>query len=141
MKTSKIDEPLANTPQVDAFMLKLNHPLKDVLEALRQIILNTDPEIGEHIKWNAPSFLYTGEMKPFNPKDYKRYIIVTNFFKKDCIRLVFPSGAKVDDKSGLLQGDFTDGRRIAMFYSLEDVQSRSKDLRRVIVEWLQLVEK
>jgi hypothetical protein len=30
-------------------------------------------------------------------------------------RLVFPSGAKVKDASGLLEGDYADGRRLAMF--------------------------
>ncbi len=39
---------------------------------LRNIILSTDKEIGERIKWNNPSFYYTGEMKPFDPKEYKR---------------------------------------------------------------------
>lgn len=41
---------LADTPGVDAYMQKLDHPLKNVLEALRQMILSVDPELGEHIK-------------------------------------------------------------------------------------------
>ena len=44
--------------------------------ALREVILTTDASIGEEIFWNAPTFFYTGEMKPFDPKEYKRYIIV-----------------------------------------------------------------
>jgi len=31
-------------------------PLSDVVEALRRVILKTDGEIGEEIKWNAPTF-------------------------------------------------------------------------------------
>jgi hypothetical protein len=50
-------------------MQGLKHPLADVVEALRRIILSTDREIGEEVKWNAPTFFYAGEMKPFNPKD------------------------------------------------------------------------
>jgi len=65
-----------------------------VVEALRQLILSTDPEIGEEVKWNAPTFFYSGEMRSFDPKEYKRYLIVFNLFKQDCIRLVFPSGCK-----------------------------------------------
>nr|WP_294950340.1 DUF1801 domain-containing protein [uncultured Mucilaginibacter sp.] len=140
MKTAK-QEILANTLEVDAFMQKLSHPMKDVLQALRELILLTDSQIGEHIKWNAPSFLYTGEMAPFNPKEYKRYIIVSNFFKKDCIRLVFPSGAKVMDTSGLLEGNYADGRRLAQFYSLQDVEAKKANLQRIIKIWLQLLEK
>lgn len=92
----------SESDKVDAYMKVLNHPLSDVVEALRQIISKTDLEIGEEIKWNVPTFFYTGEMKPFNPKEYKRYLVVFNLFKKDCIRLVFWGGAKANDTSGFL---------------------------------------
>lgn len=127
--------------KVDAYMSRLKHPLAKVVEDLRQIILSTDEEIGEEIKWNAPTFFYAGKMKPTNPKEYRRYIVVFNLFKQDCIRLVFPSGAKVKDASGLLQGDYADGRRLAMFYSSKDVKSKAKALRAVITQWLKLLEK
>jgi hypothetical protein len=77
--------------KVDAYMQGLTHPLAKLVEALRKIILSTDREIGEEIKWNAPTFFYSGEMKPSNPKEYKRYLVVFNLYRKDCIRLVFPS--------------------------------------------------
>jgi len=127
--------------KVDAYMSRLKHPLAKVVEDLRQIILSTDEEIGEEIKWNAPTFFYAGKMKPTNPKEYRRYIVVFNLFKQDCIRLVFPSGAKVKDASGLLQGDYADGRRLAMFYISKDVRSKAKALRVVITQWLKLLEK
>jgi hypothetical protein len=127
--------------QVDVFMKKLKHPMIDVLESLRQIILSTHKEIGEEIKWNAPTFFYSGKMKPFNPKEYKRYIIVSNFFKKDCIRLVFPSGARINDTSGLLEGDYPDGRRLAMFYSLKDVKEKEPLLKKAIRKWLKTLDK
>jgi len=132
----------ASEPEkVDAYMSRLKHPLAKVVEDLRQIISSTDEEIGEEIKWNAPTFFYAGKMKPTNPKEYRRYIVVFNLFKQDCIRLVFPSGAKVKDTSGLLEGDYTDGRRLAMFYSTKDVKSKAKALRAVITRWLKLLEK
>jgi hypothetical protein len=135
--TTKPSEP----EKVNEYMKHLKHPLVKVVEALRQIILGTDKEIGEEIKWNAPSFFYTGAMRPFNPKEYKRYIVVFNLYKKDCIRLVFPSGAKVNDTSGLLEGDYSDGRRLTMFYDLEDVKSKEKDLQKVIKKWVKLLDK
>jgi hypothetical protein len=132
----------ASEPEkVDAYMSRLKHPLAKVVGDLRQIILSTDEEIGEEIKWNAPTFFYAGKMKPTNPKEYRRYIVVFNLFKQDCIRLVFPSGAKVKDASGLLEGDYADGRRLAMFYSSKDVKSKAKALRAVITQWLKLLEK
>src|SRR5258708_1761653 len=115
--------------EVNKYMSALKHPLSEVVEALRQVILKTAPEIGEEIKWNAPAFFFTGEMKPSDPKEYKRYLVVFNLFRKDCIRLVFWRGANVRDESGLLEGDYADGRRLALFSSMADVKSRSRALR------------
>jgi len=128
-----------NTEQVTEYIQKLEPPVAGIVEAIRKIVLSTDPEIGEEIKWNAPSFLYTGEMKPFNPKEYKRYIIVMNLHKR--ILLVFPSGAKVNDTSELLEGDYTDGRRLVYIKSMEDLNKKEVDIRRVIKDWIALVEK
>ena len=142
MKAKKDDTiKLSEPDKVDAFMQTVKHPLVKVIEALRKIILSVDKEVGEEIKWNAPTFFYTGKMKPFNPKEYKRYIIVFNLYQQDCIRLVFPSGAKVNDTSGLLEGDYPDGRRMAMFHSLADVKTKEKQLKTVIKKWLELLEK
>jgi len=127
--------------KVDAYIAKLKHPLAPVVKKLRRMILNVDGEIGEEIKWNAPTFFYAGPMKPSNPKEYRRYIVVFNLFRKDCIRLVFPSGARVKDSSGLLEGDYADGRRLVMFYSVEDAVSKEKALRGVISKWLELLRK
>jgi hypothetical protein len=140
-KIIELNTKASEPEKVDAYMSRLKHPLAKVVEDLRQIILSTDEEIGEEIKWNAPTFFYAGKMKPTNPKEYRRYIVVFNLFKQDCIRLVFPSGAKVKDESGLLEGDYADGRRLAMFYSSKDVKSKAKALRAVITQWLKLLEK
>lgn len=140
-KSSELVTKASEPEKVDAYVAKLKHPLAQVIKNLRRIILNVDSEIGEEIKWNAPAFFYAGPMKPTNPKEYRRYIVVFNLFRKDCIRLVFPSGAKVKDSSGLLEGDYADGRRLAMFYGVKDVASKEKALRAVISKWLRLLEK
>ena len=139
-KSNSLTKP-SEPEKVDAYMKVLKHPLADVVEALRRIILDTDPEIGEEIKWNAPTFFYKGEMAPFNPKEYKRYIVVFNLFKKDCIRLVFPSGARVGDASGLLEGEYADGRRLALFSSMNEVRSKKARLQQIIRKWLAGLDK
>jgi hypothetical protein len=131
---------LSDQEQVTEQIKKLEPKLGKIVELIRQIILSTDKEIDERIKWNNPSFYYTGEMKPFDPKEYKREIIVFNLFKGR-IMLVFPSGAKVNDLSGLLEGDYKDGRRIVIFKDLNDVKTKEKALRQVIKGWLKLVDK
>jgi hypothetical protein len=130
---------LTNQEQVSEHIQKLDLVIKDAIAALRQIILSTDNQIGEHIKWNNPSFYYTGPMAPFDPKEYKRDIIVMNLLKNR-IMLVFPSGAKVNDTSGLLEGDYKDGRRTVVFKDLDDVRSKENALQNVIKAWLKLVE-
>ena len=126
--------------QVNEHIKKLDSKVAEVVQTLRKIILSTDKEIGERIKWNNPSFYYTGEMKPFDPKEYKREIAVFNLFKNR-IMLVFPSGARVNDKSGFLQGDYKDGRRIVIFKDLEDATAKEKSLRLVLQQWLKLIDK
>ena len=131
---------LSDKEQVEEHIARLDSTLKPTIEYLRQIILATDSEIDERIKWNNPSMYYAGEMKPFDPKEYKREIVVFNLHKGR-IMLVFPSGAKVNDTSGLLEGKFTDGRKIVTFKDIDDVKAKEKDLQRVIKIWLSLVDK
>ena len=131
---------LTDQEQVTEHIKKLKPALAEVVETLRQIILSTDEEIGERIKWNNPSFYYKGEMAAFDPKEYKRDLIVMNLFKER-IMLVFPSGAKVNEKSGLLEGDYKDGRRISVFKDLNDVKEKQKALQKIIKDWLKLVDR
>ena len=79
-------------------------------------------------------------MKSFDPKEYKREIAVFNLYKGR-IMLVFPGGAKVNDASGLLDGDYKDGRRILIIKDMDDLKIKEKSLRKVIKEWIKLVDK
>src|SRR5690606_36424395 len=110
----------------------------EAVQLIREIFLSID-EISEQIKWNSPSFYYNGEMKPFDPKEYKRDIAVANLHRGR-LMLVFPTGARINNTSGLLEGDYPDGRRIANFKDADDVRTKEADLRRVIAEWLSKVE-
>ena len=134
--TAKASEP----EKVDAYMSNLKHPLAALAESVRQFILSCDKTIGEEIKWNAPAFFYTGSLKASDPKEYKRYLVVFNFGKKDLIRLVFVSGARVDDGSGLLEGDYSDGRRMVNFSSIDQLRSNEKKLKKIIKEWVRTIE-
>jgi hypothetical protein len=125
---------------VTAHIKKLDPAIGKIVEYIRQVVLSIDKEIGERIKWNNPSFYFTGEMKPFDPKEYRRELIVFNLFKGR-IMVVFPSGAKVNDTSGLLEGDYKDGRRIIIIKDMKDIKAKEKQLEKVIKQWLQLVDK
>ena len=131
---------LSDSEQVTRHIKKLEPSFGKIIETIRKIILSSNKEIGERIKWNNPSFYYTGEMKPFDPKEYKREIVVMNLFNGR-IMLVFPSGAKIKDTSGLLTGNYKDGRRLIIFTDMKDVKAKEKALQQVIMDWLRLVDK
>lgn len=125
---------------VTAHIQKLDPDFAALVEAVRQVVLDTDKEIGEQIKWNSPSFFYTGAMKPFDPKAYKRDIVVLHL-RKGMVLLIFPTGAIIGDTTGLLEGDYKDGRRMVAFKDREALKQRAGDLQTVIRQWLALVEK
>lgn len=129
-----------NTELVSEYIQKLDAPLSELVEAIRQLILNTNKEIGEQIKWNSPSFYYTGEMQEFNPKEYKRDIVVINLHKGFPL-LVFPTGAKLTDSTGFLEGEYKDGRKIAQIQNMEELKEKATILQKVVADWLNLVEK
>jgi len=131
-----------NSPElVTAYIKKLEPNTATLVEAIRKHIISTDKQIGEHIKWNSPSFFFGGEMKSFDPKEYKRDIIVMNLFKKEFVMLVFPSGAKIDDPSGILEGEYADGRRLLKIHDLEELKKIERPLKKAIKDWLGKVEK
>lgn len=130
-----------NDPKsVTEYIHKLEPDFAKLIEAIRQLILSTDKEVGEQIKWNSPSFFYQGEMKPFNPKEYKRDIVVLNI-RKGIALLVFPTGDKINDTVVFLEGKYTDGRRLATFKNMDDVKTKGKNLQKVIKQWINLVDK
>ena len=48
---------------VQIYLDQLDHPLKPEILKIREIIFSANPDLTEHIKWNAPSFCLDGEDK------------------------------------------------------------------------------
>jgi hypothetical protein len=124
--------------EVNTYIEKLAPALREIVRGLRKTILEADPRIAERIKWNHPSFYYTGEMAPFNPKEYKSDIAVFNFHKGR-IMLVFPTGKKAYDATGMLTGEFVDGRKILIVKDEADAKSKYSALQVLIKEWIKVV--
>lgn len=132
---------LTPTEQVTQHIAKMTPQVAQTMQAIREVILETSPEIGEHIKWNSPAFYYTGEMKAFDAKEYKRDLVVYNLRKNGSIMLVFPTGATINDTTGILEGNYTDGRRMVTVIDITDLQNKKQALQTVIKQWLDLIEK
>jgi hypothetical protein len=132
---------VSNQAIVQQYLNDLDHPMISVVMKLRETISGAANEIAEQIKWNAPSFYYTGQMKQSDPKQYLQDIVVFNLHKQDSVMLVFPTGARIKDNSGLLEGNYKDGRRIAMFRSIEEVENEKHNLHNVIKSWIETVDR
>lgn len=116
--------------EVNEYMNKLEHPLKAEVEALRTVIMKADPKIAERVKWNAPSYYYgKTDMAAFNLRQTKFVQLI----------LIFPKGL-IRDTSGLLLGDWKD-RREARFSSMEEVKAKAPALKKVVQEWVKLIDK
>jgi hypothetical protein len=120
---------LTDAEQVEALMKGLDHPLKAEIEALRSIIKSAGPELGERVKWKAPSYhLGSYDMAAFNLRQ-------TGFVQ---LVMVFPAGLMITDRRGLLEGDYKD-RRLARFTSMADVELKQPALEGAVREWVMLV--
>ena len=110
---------LTDSEKVNEYLEKLVHPLKKEMEAVRNIIKNTNPKIAERIKWNAPSYYYKEDLVTFNHRTPK------------CVHLVFHHPAIVTIQSPILEGDYKD-RRMAYFHNMDEVNKHKKELEKII---------
>jgi hypothetical protein len=120
-------------PAVIAFLRELDHPLKQEIEAVRQLILGVSPEIREEIKWNAPSFRTTDHFATFNlrTKDRVRLILHTGAKVKDTAT----KGMKIADPEGLLEWLAKD-RCLVTLSDGKDLQAQRAALEAIVREWL-----
>jgi len=132
---------LSDSDQVTHYITTSAHPLADLMQALREVILGTDRCISEQIKWNSPAFYYNGAMADFDAKEYKRDIVVFNLRKNDHILLIFPTGATINNTSGLLEGNYADGRRMVTITGMDDLTLKKANLENVLKQWLAQVKK
>jgi uncharacterized protein YdeI (YjbR/CyaY-like superfamily) len=112
-------------PEVDAFLVKKNHPMTLEINQVREIILSTDDRITEAIMWCCPTFIYKGNMASY-------FLNARKF-----VSLMFHKGAFIKDQSGLLEGDGKEGR-VARFESLADINKKKKALEGVVKEWIRM---
>jgi hypothetical protein len=118
---------------VNQYLEKLDHPLKAEIEKVRALILSSDSQITEHIKWNAPSFCYQGEDR----------VTFRLFPATDRIQLIFHRGVKIKDstdfafpdESGLLQW-LADDRATLIFHSMSEIEANAAAFQNLISRWM-----
>ncbi|MDH3606413.1 MAG: DUF1801 domain-containing protein [Acidimicrobiia bacterium] len=106
---------------VDEWFDEYEHPLKDAMLLVRDIIMS-DLRMSETIKWKSPTFTYEGNLASFNPRT------------KAHVSLMFHTGASIPGAHSILEGG-GDTARYARFESLEDVESKRTVLLDVVDSW------
>jgi hypothetical protein len=123
---------------VDQFLRDLEHPLKPAIELLRTTVLSVHSDVGEEIKWNAPSFFLADHFATINLGRK------TKARPDDHIMLILHRGARakapkakpsIADPDGLLQWLGTD-RAALTFHTLADVKQRQRALKAVLKQWI-----
>ena len=107
--------------EVDAWFNDYDSPLKDVMQAVREIIMS-DTRMSETIKWKSPTFMYEGNMASFNPRT------------KAHVSLMFHTGASIPGDHPLLEGG-GDTARYAKFADLAAVDANRAALLAIVDAW------
>jgi hypothetical protein len=127
----------ASAPEdVETFLASLDHPSKQEILALRQIILGADPSIAEGIKWNAPSFRTSEYFATFQLRAKGGVQVILHLGAK--VRDTSTSGIAIADPESLLEWLAKD-RASVKFRDLKDVDARRSAFANVIREWIKHV--
>ena len=132
MATAKLSVKPTAPEQVEQWLKPLDRGLRALVQRTREVVLSASPAIGEEIKWNAPSFFFTGEMVEQDPKLYARYLLNFNVYRADCLRLILLRAGGLDDPQGILEGDYADGRRLVLLHGMDELQQKAAALRAVL---------
>jgi hypothetical protein len=108
-------------PEVDAWFADYDHPMKDAMQRVREIILSDD-RITEAIKWKSPTFMYQGNLASFNPRT------------KAHVSLMFHTGASITGHHPLLEGG-GDTARYIKFRGADDVAAARPALLSIVDAW------
>jgi uncharacterized protein YdhG (YjbR/CyaY superfamily) len=112
---------MARSEEVDAWFEEYDNPMKDVVLAVREVILE-DERITETIKWKSPTFTYEGNMASFNPRSKKH------------ASLMFHTGASIPGDHPRLTGGGETARYMT-FADLDEVAVAADDLRAIVDAW------
>ncbi|WP_425146976.1 DUF1801 domain-containing protein [Deinococcus sp.] len=117
--------------EVNAFITALEHPLKDTVLALRQIILEADPSIAEGIKWKVPSFYTCEYFATFHLRAHDRVGIILHLGAKKRDHPTFV----VADPHSLLEWLGPDRARLE-FQSSAEINHKRPALTQLIRDWI-----
>lgn len=111
--------------EVDAWFEEYDNPMKEVLLAVRELVLGSDERIEECIKWKSPTFTYKGNIASFNPRS------------KQHASLMFHTGSSIPGDFPSLEGS-GDVARYMKFADVDDVAAKSTELLSLFKAWCEM---
>ena len=109
-------------PEVDTWFERYDNPMKDVVQRVREIVLDTDPRVDECIKWQAPTFTYEGNLASFFPKS------------KQHASLMFHLGARIPGRHKRLEGTGNTSR-VMKIDSVAEANRAKPDIEKIVRAW------
>lgn len=134
VEASSITQEIIKCSEVTEFLDQLDHPLREEIEELRSIILSSNKNLAENIKWNAPNYSFehddriTMKIKPVSTQ----------------LQLIFHRGAKkqeqskdklIANNSKMLVWKEND-RAIITFKNSQDIETGKAELEKIINQWI-----
>jgi hypothetical protein len=110
--------------EVDAWFAKYDNPMKPVVQRIREIILGADPRMTECIKWQAPTFVYEGNLASFFPK------------AKEHASLMFHQGAKIPGEHSILEAVKGNTGKIIKIATVEAADAAKAEIEAVVKAWI-----
>jgi len=116
---------MAKSSDVERWLKESDHPLKDAIRRVRQIVLAADSRVDECIKWKSPTFTYRGNIASINPRTTRK------------VSLMFHRGAEIPGRHPRLTGG---GGTVKYMYfdDVSDVEGQRPALEAVIRAWCKL---
>ena len=111
--------------EVETWFVELEHPLKDAMLRVREIILAADERLEESIKWKSPTFSFQGNIASFNTR------------AKAHVSLMFHTGATIPGNHSRMEGG-GETARYMRFVNIGDVEVQRADIEAVVRTWYEL---
>jgi|GEM_PF-455916 len=111
------------SPEVDAWMTRYDNPMRDVVQRVRQIMLQSDERLDECIKWQTPTFVYKGYLASFYPKPTAM------------ATLIFHAGRAIPGRFPSLEPAGQDGLALRVV-SIAEAEERRDELQRIVAAWI-----
>ena len=117
---------------VTAYLAGLEHPLKDVVVAIRSAVLGADAGVTEGIKWKSASFYCHGWFATVNVRGKGALVVV--FHHGAGVRADATLRQSIEDGAGLLEWLSAD-RATVPFASLGDFEGKREAFVAIVRQW------